>query len=550
VEGGVESAEEEAPTARPIDAVAGLVARYGVGGRPVREVVARLTEQRWTLRTLVSATGLPRRDVEAVLRALADDAEQAADGWAIRPGLAGEYRDRFGYAQLRRTTLDDPLGRRLADSPGLLDEVRRLVAGVPRPLPTLDHVQATPATVARRALWLDGTFDLVGARLLCVGDHDLTGLGAALASPGLSVTVVDLDEGLLEYVDAQAGARGLDVRCLYGDLRLGLPPSARGSADLVFTDPPYTPEGVGLFLARGLEGLRDREHGRLVLAYGYGGQPGLGAKVQQVVYGLHLAYEAVLPGFNRYDGAEAVGAASDLYVCRPTARTWRAPDRTAEHAVRIYTHGPQAVEARAPESEELRRRLLELAGPHTAVVGAGALPLAEVLSGAAAPRLPRPRVIAADLAGDPGGWLARLLLALDAARITALVPNGHPDVASEDGQRRLAALVGTKYALRFRRSTPDNRHAVVEAAGIEPETLAAGDRAVRYVLDHSHSRLGTAWRDGLVRSSRAGGDRLTRPRAAALIQAALPDPAVLDLRPMEIPRHRLLSVLARIRAAG
>ena len=80
----------------------------------------------------------------------------------------------------------------------------------PPPLPALDHVPATAATVARRALWLDGTFDLAGASVLCVGDHDLTSLALARLVPGVAVTVVDLDERVLAHIDEQR----LGVRCL------------------------------------------------------------------------------------------------------------------------------------------------------------------------------------------------------------------------------------------------------------------------------------------------------------------------------------------------
>jgi hypothetical protein len=538
------------------DAVAELLAGYGVAGRPVREAVAQLTERPWTTADLVAATGLPRREVEALLRALGgdltglgDDPAGAAGAVAIRPELVPAYRDRFGYHQLHRTALDDPLARRLADRGDLRDRIAQLVSGAPPPLPALDHVPATPETVARRALWLDGTFDLAGATLLCVGDHDLTGAAAALVNPDLAVTVVDIDERLLAYVDARCPG----VRCLYADLRAGLPPAALGSADLVFTDPPYTPDGVRLFLARGLEGLRDREHGRVVLAYGYGGQPGLGGRVQEAVHGLRVAYEAILPGFNRYRGAEAVGSASDLYVCRPTARTWPALERLAGEALRIYTHGPQSVEAGAPAGEpraELRAALAGLAGAHTAVIGPGGLPLADVVAGSAAARLPRPRVLVADLADDPGAWLLRLLLALEASRLTVLVPNGHPDVASERGQRALAGLIGSKYALRFRRSTPDRRHAVIEAGQVPPDRLAAEDRAVRYVLDRPHARLAGAWRDGLLRAHRAAGRPLARQQAAAIVDAAGSGGTLLELRPIEIPRHRLATLIEQIRATA
>ena len=76
-------------------------------------------------------------------------------------------------------------------------------------------------------------------------------------------------------------------------------------------------------------------------------------EVQAVLGDLRLAVEAVLPGFNRYDGAEAIGARSNLYICRPTkgAKVGEpppAPGRRRSGAVRgpyrtrIYTRGPAA----------------------------------------------------------------------------------------------------------------------------------------------------------------------------------------------------------------
>ena len=72
------------------------------------------------------------------------------------------------------------------------------------------------------------------------------------------------------------------------------------------------------------------------------GTPALALKVQEALGPLHLAYEAIWPDFNRYAGAPAIGSASDLYVLRPTSRTWKALGPAAV-GTRIYTQGPQAV---------------------------------------------------------------------------------------------------------------------------------------------------------------------------------------------------------------
>jgi len=534
-----------------------LVAGYGAQARAVREVIAALTDRSWTLAGLVAATAVPRRTVEEVLDALGDD---LGDAMTIRPERRAAYRARFGYDQLRRTALPDPLAAQLDGAVTLRAELARLVAEAPAARRALDHVAAMPETAAWRGLWLDSRYDLAGAHLLCVGDHDLTSLAATLVNPELTVTVVDLDERILEFIDVEARRLGLAVRCRYADLRHGLPVGAAGCADLVFTDPPYTPEGVRLFLARGAEGLRDRERGRLVMAYGFSDRtPALGLKVQQSVQELALACEAILPAVNRYAGAQAVGSASDLYVLQPTARTWKALDRAIESAVNIYTHGPQSLEGRGARlAPDVAAAVLD--APVTAVVGsgwpadsapvrvkldtvlAGGLPPAASVRGAVA--------VALDLSADPGPWLLRALLATNADRLALLVPNSHQDVASEAGQRALAGLVATKYALRFRRSTPGSEHAVVVAEALPPAGLEPPDRLVRGLLDRAHGRIGNVWREGLVAAGRRAGTPLTKNEARAAVRAATARPELLDAALVELPRHQVAAVLAEVAASG
>ena len=246
--------------------------------------------------------------------------------------------------------------------------MRELIGSAPRTRADLDHVPATPETSVRRALWLDSTYDMAGTVLLCVGDHDLTSLAVAQVSPGAEIIVVDVDEATLEFIDTAAGRLGGRpggrVRCLAGDLRFGLPEQASGAADLVFTDPPYTPEGVGLFAARGLQGLRDQggSGGRVIVAYGYSERhPALGVQVQSVAHHLGLACEAVLPRFSTYAGAEAIGSSSALYVWRPTSRTWRGVDRfVTDRVAEIYTRGPQSVEAGRPPFDSVPDAVLRV----------------------------------------------------------------------------------------------------------------------------------------------------------------------------------------------
>ncbi|MEV5411911.1 bis-aminopropyl spermidine synthase family protein [Thermopolyspora sp. NPDC052614] len=564
------------PDDDPLAAVTRVIAGFGVGGRALREVVARLTERAYRFDELIRDSGLSRRTVEDLLGALGPDLIRRPGGepeLTIAPERRAAYRDLCRYEHLARTRIADPLAERMAAASELVGRMGELVAAAPVSRKALDHVAATPETAVRRAVWLDGVFELAGRRLLCVGDHDLTSLAVCQVNPAVAVTVVDIDERILEFIDVRADRLGLDVRCLHADLRFGLPAGAAEQADLVVTDPPYTPEGVRLFLARGLAGLRDRENARLVMAYGFGERhPALGLKVQRAAQDLHLACEAILPDFNRYVGAQAVGSSSDLYVFRPTAKSWSLIGPRAEgalaknHTHGIYTHGPQSLEAaQEPLSGEPADALIDaaaagstvtgltaVAGPgwpdgHPRLSGVARLDVGALI-GEGLPRgiASRPgAAVAADLSQDPGPWLLRALLAVNATRLALLVPNNHPDVANAEGQRRLTEIIAPKYALRFRRSFPTPRHCVVEATAVPPDPEDPGSLIAHALLSRAHGKLGNVWREALIRAARTTRDVvLTKNQARTMIEKSAPGPGVLDLRLIELPRHRIRHILA------
>jgi N4-bis(aminopropyl)spermidine synthase len=522
------------------EVVAEVVAGFGIAGRRVREAIALLTGGPRSLDDLIRECALPRRTVEALLRAAEPDLDRDGGGVVIRADRLDAYRKRFATADLLASRPADPVAAR----PDLVAAARADIEAAPAAKAALDHVPATAETVVRRALWLAGTFDLAGARLLCVGDHDLTSLAVAGLVPDLAVTVVDLDERLLEFVEDRAATRGLDIRCLYADFRFGIPDSVAESADLVLTDPPYTPEGVQLFLGRGVQGLRDRTNGRLVMAYGFSpAHPALGMKVQHAIGELELVTEAILPAFNRYHGAQAVGSASDLYVCRPTARTRQVLERRlARAAPRIYTHGAQSLEGSANTLDpEVAAAVTDLAGEESAVLvgprwpkpaGATTVELSRLLTTGLPATRRAPGFVAVDLVDDPGPWLLRTLLAVNAERVAVLVPNNHPDLANAAAQHALTDLLAAKYSLRLRRSTPTPAHAVVEATAVDP----GQSPVVHHLLTRAHGRTGNVVREALVRHA---GNGLTKNEARAAVAEAVSRPAWLEARLIDLPRHAL-----------
>lgn len=464
----------------------------GVFARQHRLAITLLAEGWSKFDDLVRETGLPRRSAEDLLAELGDDVERDRTALRLRPGAEEKWLDHVGRQATPPTDLAARIEAHLAD--------------VPPPLPALDHVQATADTVLRRALWLDEHYDLGRVKTVFVGDHDLTSLAVRELRPDADLAVVDVDDRVLEHIDRRS--RGT-VRTVHADLRFGLPRAVAGTADVVFSDPPYTPEGMALFASRAVECLAEPTSGRVLLAYGYSRRhPTLGHQTQKALLNLGLTFEAIVPGFHRYHGAQAIGSSADLYVCHPTPRA----RKKAKGAQAIYTHGPRSVEAEgtASATREALAALTALAGEDGRTVTKADPDWTKPITAESG------TAVTLELSGDPGPWLARVLLAVNAERVVALVPNAHPDLADAASQAALIKLVACKYRLRLLRSTPDNKHAVVVA------DRAEGASAARPVWTRAHARLGNVW-----------------PQAPSDLS---------ELRLIDLPRHRIVEVLRRLTA--
>ena len=131
---------------------------HGVQVRPLRLAITLLSHGWQQFDELIRATAAPRRSIQELFEALGDDLERDGHAARIRPGA--------DYSRYSVTAQADPLDAEIALHGELLDTLTKYVADVPPAMAALDHVQATPETVLRRALWLDARYDLRTARLL------------------------------------------------------------------------------------------------------------------------------------------------------------------------------------------------------------------------------------------------------------------------------------------------------------------------------------------------------------------------------------------------
>jgi predicted methyltransferase len=185
---------------------------------------------------------------------------------------------------------------------------------------TLDQALSTSESALKRVLFMYEQGAIEGKRVLILGDDDRISLTIAMLGRTISpssgftkrLTVLEYDQRWVDYLRAVAYNESLDIEIIQADLREPLPEYLVEGFDTFETDPPYTLEGIRLFVSRGIEAL---ENGQ-----GFQGFLSVGAKPpdEEIIYqrelnSLGLMIAQVIPNFNVYQGASILGGTSHLY---------------------------------------------------------------------------------------------------------------------------------------------------------------------------------------------------------------------------------------------
>ncbi|WP_456371652.1 bis-aminopropyl spermidine synthase family protein [Methanocaldococcus sp.] len=176
---------------------------------------------------------------------------------------------------------------------------------------SLDQSFATPETSTYRAALMYERGDLEGKNILFVGDDDLTSLPTALTNMAENIVVVDIDERILKLIEKFAEKENVNIKTVKHDLRNPLPEELKEKFDVISTDPPYTVDGLKLFLSRGIEGLGNE--GIAYLSYSH--KPiEEWLLIQKAITDMGFVISELIPNFNYYEGSEII--ANTTFISR------------------------------------------------------------------------------------------------------------------------------------------------------------------------------------------------------------------------------------------
>jgi hypothetical protein len=225
------------------------------------------------------------------------------------------------------------------DLAGIQDRLSEICGSRPTVDVSLDQSHALPETSVRRALYLHENDALEGRDVIVLGDDDLTSVAISLVSSTLSLRirrlfVLEQDSRLVAFLQGIASDEAMPIEVVQHDLREELPPGIAGAFDVFATDPPYTLEGLGLFVSRGVSALRSDPGKQGYISFGYR-RPAESATGLGMLASMGLAPVEVLPEFNHYEGAQVLAGVSQMIRTVSTGNP--DPKIRGEYSGALYT---------------------------------------------------------------------------------------------------------------------------------------------------------------------------------------------------------------------
>jgi predicted methyltransferase len=128
-----------------------------------------------------------------------------------------------------------------------------------RPPPIIEYNQGIidPRDLALKSAIMYDRGDLEGRSILLLGDDDLFSIFLALLGLSCTVTVLEIDDRIISYINGKAKSNKLTVKPQRYDVDSPFPRNLRETFDAFVTEPPEGLEGMLLFLGRAIDALGD-----------------------------------------------------------------------------------------------------------------------------------------------------------------------------------------------------------------------------------------------------------------------------------------------------
>ena len=164
------------------------------------------------------------------------------------------------------------------------------------------------STINRVAYMLN-RMDIRGKDVVLLGDDDLTGIAIALTGLAKSVTVLDIDERLVDYVAQVSKQYNLGITTKVFDATKPVPQDMQGVYDVLLCDPTPEPIPFSIFMNVAIEITRKNA---IIYTSIYSSAMEFNYQMQQVMTDRHLHITDMVPNWTEYKSIYNLYRQSDI----------------------------------------------------------------------------------------------------------------------------------------------------------------------------------------------------------------------------------------------
>ncbi len=268
---------------------------------------------RYSSKELIRKLGLPKTHLYRLIHEFTDILEKDSKYIFVKKDMENEIRELSNKISQDEKTCD------LKEIEETLKKYQKLR---PEPNRDLDQFNATIETTVKRVIKLLKNGDLMGKKVAFLGDDDLVSVATALTHKCNKITVFEIDKRLNEFIAKISKENNLEIEIIEQDLSKPIDKKWLDEYEVVFTDPPYTIDGINMFLNQAIRVLKKNFLGRIYLCYGNSDRAReREVEIQKLILEHNLLIKTKLSQFNIYIGAESIGSQSSLYILDWTPRT-------------------------------------------------------------------------------------------------------------------------------------------------------------------------------------------------------------------------------------
>lgn len=185
---------------------------------------------------------------------------------------------------------------------------------------TIDQSKCTVDTAIKRVIMGLKRYSIIGKNIACIGDDDLISVTINIILKELYkgkisktiIYVIEKDTRIIDYIKRISEIFELNnIVTIEIDLKEKMTQKMKNIMDCVYTDTPYTYNGLKLFLSRAVEILKKETGLNIFLSFEHKSQDDM-LKIEVLFYNMGLSISEVFLRFNEYEAAKILGGKDNL----------------------------------------------------------------------------------------------------------------------------------------------------------------------------------------------------------------------------------------------